>query len=720
MRAATHRPTTDPGTYRGGSVADMHRPDAPHRRSRRAAALFVACAVGFAGCSGESSPDVIDAEASPGAGIAPDGLTIAADLVWGYGRALRAVATADGALLVASSTGVYLVGSPDEPPQAIDQFDTSSQVGPIGVSPGGATFAVGLLSPPSVRTYDVGTGTVIAVHELPPEATVRTIDIDDAGRLLVDTAAGPYAAPDPATLPQPVLASPTPGQSAVLADGAIVSPVAGTADLAITRAGATTVQPLGLTDGATVLDVRSSPNRSALAVTVGVGPDAFQRLDSIVVLDASTLATRATIETGRALDPLAWTVTDEAVVTADGPALSFWTLDGQPITTAPPLDVSVSRLTPVPGGLLTSHADGTLVVWTAGAWTSVVLGESGTPIEHLALSADGTAATIVDRLGGITVRRTVDGSPTRSDDRFVTGERTGVSIDTTGTRVGVASSLGRVDVLDSSLVEQRAFTVAGSAALVGAVTFSPTSDTVAAGLAERVSESAYDDTVLAWNVDDGGELFRTGGEAEDIAGCSFFFGRVHFTPDGTQVAITSHDFSVQVLDVASGTVVQQLAGDTTVLDLTFSPDGTLLVATYDNGMVVVWNTADYSVAASYRGAQGGYFAIAVLPSGASMAAADITGAITLLDLKTGQPVQSFADATNRTSTLALSADGRLLAAPTADFGVAVWSTASGALLGTAAGHTGAVTGIAFSPTGDWFASSSADGTVRTWSLTVDG
>ncbi len=37
-----------------------------------------------------------------------------------------------------------------------------------------------------------------------------------------------------------------------------------------------------------------------------------------------------------------------------------------------------------------------------------------------------------------------------------------------------------------------------------------------------------------------------GGEEENVTGCSFFQGAVDFSPDGTLLAATSHDFTVHV------------------------------------------------------------------------------------------------------------------------------------------------------------------------------
>src|SRR5215212_4660249 len=57
------------------------------------------------------------------------------------------------------------------------------------------------------------------------------------------------------------------------------------------------------------------------------------------------------------------------------------------------------------------------------------------------------------------------------------------------------------------------------------------------------------------------------------------------SPDGATIAITSHDFEVIVLDAESGSQLHAFPGPTTVLDVAYTPDNELLVATYDNGSV---------------------------------------------------------------------------------------------------------------------------------------
>jgi WD40 repeat protein len=400
----------------------------------------------------------------------------------------------------------------------------------------------------------------------------------------------------------------------------------------------------------------------------------------------------------------------------DGGTLRVWSIEGAPQGGgASPVDAPIASLRPFAGGLLTVHANGGLTRWSSGAWEPTLIDAGGITLEDALITADGASAVTVDYYGRVSTWDLRAGTQVTSDNRFASGETTGVAMSDDGL-LGVASSSGRVVVLDGSLTSQTSIQVSASPEYVGAVAFQPSTDAVATGIAERRSATSFDDSVTLWDGQEPSPRFRVGGEQQEVVGCSFFYSRIRFSHDGSTMAVTSHDFSVVLVDPTSGEVLKELAGDTSVLDVAFTPDDRLLVATYDNATVNVWETAGYSPVASYQGSPGGYSAIAMMPDSNTMAATDITGAISLIDVMTGAPERSFADAAFRTTTLALSPDGALLAAPAADATINLWSTETGTRLATLTGHTAEVTGLVFSPDSGWLASSSSDGTVRTWTL----
>jgi WD40 repeat protein len=681
--------------------------------------ISVLLIVSMSGCTGASGdrPDVIDQQPVESVAAPVETLSVAPGQVWGDGRGLAAQQLPAGGLAVVTTTGVFVVPSNGEPIE-LDRFDSLVQMGPTALSHDATALAVAISSPPAIRLYDLlGRGRV-ASYDLSPEAAVTSLEFDPlSGRFIADTTVGPFASPNlVSTAPEPLVEQPTFAVSAILPGGTVVTPIPGSAEVQVSTIDSSERRQLALGDGETVLDARVSPNGAILAVSIGREIDGFERSDHILLLDPATFEQRADIDVRLPLDPTQWAITDGSVVVADGPSLSFWGFDGAAIAGPISTDSPISSMRGVSGGLVSAHTDGALLRWTATGTEPAIIRPGGVSLQDIAVSRDGGSLTTVDYFGMVTVLDAIDGTQLHSEDRFARGETTGIAISIDGTEVGLSATSGEVSVLDDALAEKWTFMASETPELVGAVSFDPASGAVATGLAARVSESAFDDTVTVWDDEQQSPRFSVGGEKEAIVGCSSFYSRIRYSNDATMMAVTSHDFSVLVLDVATGSVQRGLPGTTTVLDLAFTPDDDLLVATYDDGTVNVWQTSDFSLAATYKAAPGGFLAIAVMPDSATVAVTDVTGSISLVDLMTGAPLRAFADATYRTSTLALTPDGALVAAPTADAGIGIWSTATGARVATLAGHTGPVTGLAFAPSGDWLASSSTDGTARTWTL----
>lgn len=155
-------------------------------------------------------------------------------------------------------------------------------------------------------------------------------------------------------------------------------------------------------------------------------------------------------------------------------------------------------------------------------------------------------------------------------------------------------------------------------------------------------------------------IHSVGSEAEDVADCGFFNNRVTFTSDGSLMAVTSHDFTVALIDATNGALVHQFGPLTsTTHDIAFSPDDALLVAASDLGAVTVWNVPERSVEASFETPLGGGRAIETMPGGASVATVDGSGTLRLVVVRTGRIVLTFDESSTPTTSIALSTDGAL-------------------------------------------------------------
>jgi WD40 repeat protein len=688
------------------------------RRAGRAA-LLAAALIAVGACSDGLDVEIgdpSDPEADPVMAIVANQAG-----VWGNGRAVLARATGDGSSIVVTTTGIHTMTGDGTTVTSLHTFTEPTLAATMEVSPTGDTLVVATSTPSQLLWFDLATGELTAAEDLEVNDSITSISFLPDGIGLVAASPNGLAAWPDGPLSGPVAltdASAPTGSWAVLADGRVVAPLAGTTTLAVVDGLATSFVPFDAGVGANVFDAHATPAGDVVAITVGEGADLFERSDRILVLDPGTLAVRSEIAFDRALTPTDWALTDSHVAVGGAAGIDVFTLAGEPVAElATTSDRPLRHLFPLQSGFAAVHADGTVTAWDAAAWAPTPVSQDGVTIADASVDPGGSALTTVDFYGRLARWDLATGAPTVESTSFALGEATSVAVDADGLRVGVSSTSGRVAVLDRTLAEQWVFEPAP--ARVDTVEFQPASDVVTTGLAERTGAEAFDDTVASWDPATGAERFHVGGESEDVAGCAFFYNRIRFTGDGSLMATTSHDFSVAIVDSDTGGLVHRVPPrSSTILDLAYTPDDDLLVATSDDAAVTVLDTSDYSVAAEYQSGMGGFLAIAMLPDSATMAVSDITGGISLVDIMTGERLMEFADAAQRTSAIAVSADGTMLAAPADDAAIGIWSVDSGARLATLTGHTAPVTDVAFAPDGSWLVSSSLDATVRAWSITA--
>jgi WD40 repeat protein len=98
---------------------------------------------------------------------------------------------------------------------------------------------------------------------------------------------------------------------------------------------------------------------------------------------------------------------------------------------------------------------------------------------------------------------------------------------------------------------------------------------------------------------------------------------IAFSPDGTELAVGSHDGTVQLLRVPSGKPLGDLLGLSgklkPVSHLAFSPDGGILVTTYQDGTIQLWSVRTQRLVAKplslFSASNQGNLSVAFSPDG---------------------------------------------------------------------------------------------------------
>jgi len=681
-----------------------------------------AAVLGFlAGCSG-GGVELVRSTLAGAEHTSPIDIEVVGHRSAGLGRALAYASLGDPLVtVVATTVGVYAVDAadPTSAPIALDRFDALATPVDVALTPDARLAAVALSSPPSVRWYDLTANppTQLATAELPDDPPVAItfsangVLIGQTGSSILSWPGGP--ASEPSRFDQDGAAL---GRAALLPSNRVVVPVAGTAGVLIGPIeGPLRHETAPWADGGTLADAQATAG-GTLAFSVIRNDDSVAGGGEIVVVDIERWDAIGRAPTDTVVPPNGWAVSDThiGVVGADGPWA--YRLDGSPVA---PLTLPNGRASDLSGhattvlgtsvGFVTIEAGGSVAFWNGAYLSDPHIAES--PPGARSIERMGDTVGIVGNTGEFAVWNAMTGAAVLTEQRFAVGEFTGVAA-VPGGRIAVGSTAGKAFLFDADLTPSGEIDEAGRQ--VDAVAFVPGTGDLVTARAARLGQFVFDDTITRWNVGDTAPTFQVGGEAEDVEGCAFFFNRLRFSADGSQVAAIRHTFEVQLIDLATGDVRHTFPPHlNTVLDVAFTDDGHLVTAAED-ATVRVWNLNDYSLAAEYRAMAGGYQTVLPLGDG-TMAISDIVGSMAIVEVMTGDVMSRMPDATYRTARLALSPDRTLIAVPTPDAGITLWSVDEAQPVTTLFGPNRPVSDVTFAdPT--TVVAASTDGTVHRWTL----
>lgn len=197
------------------------------------------------------------------------------------------------------------------------------------------------------------------------------------------------------------------------------------------------------------------------------------------------------------------------------------------------------------------------------------------------------------------------------------------------------------------------------------------------------------------------------------------------SPDGRYLAVGSFSGQIRLWDVANSTSVATFKGHSRMTwALAFSSDSTLLVSGSYDGDVKLWKvegverrqTYNESCLRTFQGHEKWIRSLAFSPDGKLLVTGGDDETVRLWDVQTGTCLNVLHGHTAVIWSVAFSPVGNLVASGGDDETMRVWDVQTGTCLNVLRGHTGMIMAVAFHPEGKLLASGAEDGLIHIWDV----
>ncbi len=194
-----------------------------------------------------------------------------------------------------------------------------------------------------------------------------------------------------------------------------------------------------------------------------------------------------------------------------------------------------------------------------------------------------------------------------------------------------------------------------------------------------------------------------------------------WSPDGERLAVATHRQGVFVYD--RRTQVFQRVGrpdaPPRIRRVAWSPDARYLAASSEGGLILVWDSGDFSLRATLQGHRGMVSALAWSADGMRLASGSWghgSDQLMIWDSQSWQLIRALDDPSALILGVAWSGDGERLVSAGSDGILRWWNLRRGECILSRHGHEGPIQSLRSSPDGRFLASCGDDGAIRIWEM----